>query len=122
MNRMDASSAAVDQEVPPPHVPMHHDPESARRDVAAWEAMHQSAKQDERRLHARMYTTGRLLLGCCFVAAAAFKTIHFSAATIGLDARGYSDASILLFIAVATEFVGGSMLVLRSLRQAVRAT
>jgi putative oxidoreductase len=112
MNPMDASSISSDQAVASPQFPMHRDPESARWDIDAWEAAQRDEKVEVKRHRAAVYLAGRALIGLLFIAAAIFKITHFGSVVPVLGARGVSDTSAVLFIAVATELVGGLLLLI----------
>ncbi|MHB8418100.1 MAG: DoxX family protein [Myxococcales bacterium] len=112
MNPMEVESASTEQEtvnIPPA---LHHDPVSARQEIAAWEAMHREEKHELAERHAHFYLAGRILLGGLFLAMAWEKLWRFHAASGSLASMGYSDAPILLAAAFVFELLGGAALVL----------
>jgi len=110
MEDMDPHSTTADEPRSLPQFPFQHDPESARQDLAAWDAEHRREKAAERLMHSRVYVVARVLVGLVFVAAAAYKFEKFGTVTSAISARGFGDAQILLLIAIATEFCGGVLL------------
>jgi putative oxidoreductase len=110
MNPMDVSSAALNQEIARTHLPMHRNPESARRELEAWDALRANERKETNELRSHVYLVGRLILASAFLIAAAYKLTHLDAAVGVIAGRGYSDASFLLVIALGTELVGGLML------------
>jgi putative oxidoreductase len=112
MNSMETAVVTTEQEINSIPPAMHHDPESARRDLAAWDALHREEKHVLQERHSYFYTAGRLLLGALFLAMAYAKMAHFSGTVTSVAVAGYGDASILVGIALLLELVGGLMLAL----------
>ena len=112
MNRMEPGAVTTEQEVNAIPPAMHHDPASARRGLAAWDALHRAEKHVIHARHSHFYTAGRLLLGVLFLSMAFTKAAHFTGTVTSVALAGYGDASILVGIALLLELAGGLMLAL----------
>jgi putative oxidoreductase len=113
MNAMETAVASTDQEVTNiPALPLHHDPASARADIAAWDALHREEKHVVQERHSIYYSAGRLLLAALFLVMAGFKLTHFQDTVNAVATSGYGDASILVSFALLLELVGGALIAL----------
>jgi putative oxidoreductase len=112
MNSMDTAAVTRDHVVNNLPPAMHHDPASARLDIAAWDAFYREAKHADRARSARLYTAGRLIIAALFFVMAYAKLTHFGNTVAAVSAAGYRDAPMLVALALCIELVGGAMLAL----------
>ncbi len=110
MDPLDARSASVEEERPLPSFPVHHDPESARRDIRAWDASHQREAAAEKHSQSSLYALARLMVAAVFLLAAGLKIWSFTYTSGQLAARGFQEPGTLLTLAIATELCGGLLL------------
>ena len=112
MNPMDTSAVTADREVNTTPAAMHHDPASARRELAAWEALHLEERQALEQRHAYLYAGGRLLLGVLFILMALDKSLNFHDTVTAVAGTGYAGAPLLAGFALSLELIAGVLLVL----------
>ncbi len=110
MNPMETATIATEREVNAIPPAMHHDPVSARQELAAWDALHREEKHEVQERHSYFYVAGRLLLAALFLGTAYFKITHFSDTVGAVATAGYGDAAILVSVALLVELSGGLML------------
>lgn len=110
MNPMETAVVSSDREINSIPAAMHHDPASARQELAAWDALHREEKHAVQERHAYFYAAGRWLLAALFLAMAYAKLVHFSDTVGSVAVAGYGDASILVAFALAFEMIGGVLL------------
>jgi putative oxidoreductase len=112
MNPMEPASVATDHVVNG-HMPaMHHDPASARLDLAAWDALHREQRHAAHERSAHFYTAGRLILAAMFLVMAYAKATHFANTVAAVKAAGVGDGTFLVGFAMAVELTGGLLLAL----------
>ncbi len=112
MNPMDPSNVTADRDVTTTPAAMHHDPASARREIAAWEALHVQERQVVERRHALYYMAGRMLVGALFILVALDKAINFKDTVSAVAGTGYDGAPLLVSFALTLELVAGVLLIL----------
>jgi putative oxidoreductase len=112
MNPMDTSVVTTDREVNTIPAAMHHDPASARREIAAWDAFHREERQAVEQRHAYFYTAGRVLVGVLFILMALDKMLSFNDTVSAVAGTGYASAPLLVGFALSLELVAGVLLVL----------
>jgi putative oxidoreductase len=112
MNSMEPRIAQTDQVVNTLPPAMHHDPESARQDIAAWDALHQEEREAIQKRNARVYTAGRLLMAALFLVMGFSKLAHFQGTVDFVAAAGYGDAPLLVGFVLTVEIIGGVLLAL----------
>jgi putative oxidoreductase len=112
MNPMDTSVVTTDREVNTTPAAMHHDPASARREIAAWEALHREERQAIEQRHAHFYAAGRVLVGALFIVMALDKLLSFNDTVSAVAGTGYAGAPLLVGFALSLELVAGALLAL----------
>jgi putative oxidoreductase len=110
MNPMEAEIARADQSINTLPPAMHHDPASARRELAAWDTYHREEKHAVDERHTHFYTAGRLLLAALFLWMAYSKAAHFGDTVDAVTAAGFAGASWLVGLALVLELCGGVLL------------
>jgi putative oxidoreductase len=96
----------------PGHHAHHHDPESAAQAVAQDEADWRERRETLKARRTHFFAAGRILLSALFIASAVAKIVEFTAAQRAMGNFGLPESAYMLWLAIALELGGGTLLAL----------